>query len=98
MELKLITAEEIRLLLENQKEINGKLDKLIKFKSEPLGDPIIDLVDLCEMLNMSKKKVYQLRMRGEIDYIQEPGSTKIFFRASAVNAYLNKYHNKAFKS
>lgn len=98
MELKLITTEEIKTLIENQKEINGKLDQLIKSKSDPLGDPIIDLLDLSKMLNMSKKKIYQLRMNGEIDYIQEPGSTKIFFRASAINAYLDKYHNKAFKS
>lgn len=97
MDLKLIPAEDLKLLLENQKEINGKLDQLIKSKSDPLGDPIIDLVDLSNMLHMSKKKIYQLRMRGEIDFIQEPGSTKIFFRASAVNAYLDKYHNKTFK-
>ena len=97
MDLKLIPAEDFKKLLESQDAINTKLDQLLKTKDHPLGDPIIDLVDFCNMLHISKRKAYDLRMNGEIDYIQEPGSAKIFFRASAINAYLNKHHNKAFK-
>ncbi len=95
-----MTIEEfLQKILNEQQELKSELRDFKKglSKPDPLGDRIIDLVELCQMLHVSKKKIYQLRMNGEIDYIQEPGSTKIFFRASAVNAYLNKNLNKAFK-
>lgn len=99
MNIPRMTIEEyLNRILTEQQELKTELKDLKRglSKADPLGDPIIDLVELSAMLHMSKKKIYQIRMAGEIDYIQEPGSTKIFFRASAVNAYLNKYVKKAF--
>ena len=81
-------------------EIVTKLDKIMTKMTEekskqPLSEVWLDNQQVCELLKISVRTLQTYRDEGVLTFSQI--GSKIYYRASDIEAHLNKHLNKAFK-
>lgn len=81
-------------------DITNKLDEILtKVKEEkgkqPLSDTWLDNAQVCELLKISSRTLQTYRDEGIISFSQT--GSKIYYKASDIEAHLNKHYNKAFR-
>lgn len=77
-------------------KLDGILAKVNEEKSkQPLTDIWLDNQQVCELLKISVRTLQTYRDEGVLTFSQI--GSKIYYRASDIEAHLNKHLNKAFK-
>jgi len=94
MEVITMQSETFQELMKCIQEINSKLDS--KQNPKPLSETWLDIADTCQTLHISKRTCQSYRDNGILPFSQIAG--KIYFRASDIQAHLEKHYVKAFNS
>ncbi|MDX2190789.1 MAG: helix-turn-helix domain-containing protein [Bacteroidota bacterium] len=81
-------------------EIINKLDeiktKVLEEKGkQPLTDVWLDNAQVCELLKVSSRTMQTYRDEGIVSFSQV--GSKIYYKASDIEAHLNRHYNKAFR-
>lgn len=63
-----------------------------KFSQNPLGEKWLDIQETCQLLKVSKRTLQNYRDNGVLPYSQIAG--KIYFKASDIQAHLEKHYTK----
>ena len=90
MQFTALSAEEFKELKEQLHEINSKLDKLKK--QSPLSDEILDITDVCNLLNISKRCFFSYKQQGLISTTSIGG--KVFVFSKDLEEILKKNYTK----
>jgi len=87
------TIQEVyRKLAEKMDSIEKKLDD--NKSANPLTEAWLDIQEVCQLLKISKRTLQSYRDNGILPFSQIGG--KIYFRASDIEAHLNRHYVKAF--
>jgi excisionase family DNA binding protein len=92
MEAFLISKEEFNALLQQLEEIKKQLRSMDR--QAPLSEKWLDNDELAGVLKVSKRTLQSYRDEGRISFSQV--GSKIYYRASDVEAFLAKHHHRAF--
>jgi hypothetical protein len=96
MEVKFITIEEYKNLLSILNEIKVNLNPQSRKAVTKLSDQWLTLGQTCETLNVSRRTLQAYRDEGVLSFSQHAG--KIYFKASDIEAHLEKHYKPAFKN
>jgi hypothetical protein len=80
---------------EAQEFIRELKNEFLKFQ-RPADQVIIDEVELCGMLHISKRHAADLRKEGKIQYSKDGG--KLYYKLSWVLEYIERYKASFIKS
>ena len=94
MDVKIIPNEEFKQLVNIIEELDKKIDKLNK--QNPLEDSWLDIQEVCAILKISKRTLQSYRDNGILSFSQH--GTKIYFKASDIQKYLEDNYKPAFKN
>lgn len=89
-----IESDAFKEIVESINEIKSKLDSTEKRK--PLSETWFDISETCQALHISKRTCQTYRDKGIIPFSQIAG--KIYFRASDIQAHLEKHFVKSFNT
>jgi uncharacterized protein YbcC (UPF0753/DUF2309 family) len=92
MEVITIQSEAFQELINSIQEIKSKIDT--KHKEQPLPETWLDISDTCKLLHISKRTLQNYRDQGIISFSQIAG--KIYFRATDIQAHLERHYIKSF--
>ena len=93
MEIITFESQTFQDLIKKIDGINANIEKAV---GKPiLGDDWLDIQDTCQLLKVSKRTLQTYRDNGTLSFSQIGG--KIYFKASALRAHLEKHYIKAFK-
>jgi hypothetical protein len=70
-------------------EILRELQRVLQTAQRPPDQVILDEVELCEMLHISKRHAADLRAEGKLRYAKDGG--KLYYKLSWVLEYIDKY-------
>jgi len=90
MEVITITSEAFQELKNDISEISKRIDNANN--KQPLTENWLDIADVCMLLHISKRTLQSYRDNGILPYSQIGG--KIYFKASDIDAHLNKHYIK----
>ena len=94
MEKILISNDEFKQLLNKIDKLESKIDKLSK--QNPLDDTWLDIQDVCQLLKISKRTLQSYRDKGVLPFSQN--GSKIYYKASDIQQYLDDNYKPAFKN
>ena len=93
MQVITIESEAFNAIIRQLEEIKLAVTK--KEKQTPLSEVWIINEDAAQLLNVSKRTLQTYRDEGILSFSQI--GSKIYYRASDIEAHLQKHYNKAFK-
>ena len=94
MDVKIIPNEEFKQLLNIIEGLDKKIEKLAK--QNPLEETWLDIEEVCVILKISKRTLQTYRDNGILSFSQH--GTKIYFKASDIQKYLEDNYKPAFKN
>jgi len=94
MDVKIISNEDFKLLITKIESLEQKIVTLSK--KDPLNETWLDINEVCEILNISKRTLQTYRDTGILAFSQH--GTKIYFKASDIQKYFEKNYKPAFKN
>lgn len=92
METNAVSVEVYKLILENQKATNQKLDEL---KSGNLNFRWLDIQETCKLLKISPRTLQTYRDESRLGFSQI--GSKIYFRLEDLEDFLNRHYVTAIK-
>ena len=92
METNAVSLEVYKLILENQKATNKKLDEL---KSGNLIFKWLDIRETCKLLKISPRTLQTYRDESRLGFSQI--GSKIYFRLEDLEDFLNRHYVSAIK-
>jgi excisionase family DNA binding protein len=93
MEVITITSEAFQKITNDISEISKSINN--SNNKQPLSENWLDIADVCQVLHISKRTLQSYRDNGTLSYSQIGG--KIYFKASDIEAHLQKHYVKASK-
>ncbi len=94
MEMKFISEEAYQQLIDKIDAIAGSINK--KSKENPLSEIWLDIQEVCQLLKVSKRTLQSYRDNRVLPFSKVAG--KIYFRASDIEAHLEKHYQKISNS
>ena len=93
MEVITITSEAFQKIQNDISEISKSISS--SNNKQPLSENWLDIADVCQVLHISKRTLQSYRDNGTLSFSQIGG--KIYFKASDIEAHLQKHYVKAGK-
>lgn len=93
MEVITIESSAFREILNQLESIKQTVEK--NFKPNLAGEKWLDNDEAAAFLKVTKRTLQTYRDQGEISFSQR--GSKIYYRLSDIEEFLQKYHHKAFK-
>lgn len=93
MEVIVIQSEAFQQIIRKIEEVKTMICE-VKNK-QPFTEIWLDNKQVCELLGISTRTLQSYRDEGKIGFSQI--GSKIYYKASDIESFLNKHYNKAFK-
>jgi excisionase family DNA binding protein len=92
MQVITIESEAFKKLTDSIEEIKTKLSE--NQKNTPLSETWLDNQEVCKLLYISPRTLQSYRDNGKIPFSQQ--GSKIYYKASDIDEFLENSYNKAF--
>lgn len=93
MQVITIQSDAFQEIMNKIDEIKNKVNE--EKSKQPLTDVWLDNAQVCELLKVSSRTMQTYRDEGIVSFSQV--GSKIYYKASDVEAHLNKHYHKAFR-
>ncbi len=88
----LVDAEKLGILLATVQELHRKIDTLsTHINAGTNSSNLFTIEAACQHLGVNRRTLLNYRNRGQLVYSQAPGSSRVFFLQSDLDAFIKRY-------